>query len=158
MMKYEQTQYGWFVIIVFLLVIGFLFLAYLNQWGNNPIPRTPFLIMIAVFITPLALFYKMTIRVEERTVRIIYGIGLIRKEFSPERILNMEIYKIPWYYGMGIRITHEGWLYSLNSFKSVKITFPKDGKNKTILIGSPEPEKLIAVLEVHFPDYEPVIS
>jgi len=150
MRKYEETQYGWFVIIVFLLVIGFLFLAYLNQWGTNPIPKLPFLIMIAIFSISLILFYKLTIIIETRTINILYGIGLVSKKIKPERLISVESIKIPWYSGMGIRITAHGWLYSIQGFRVIKIQFLEKGKTKTVLIGTSEPEKLKAALEHHF--------
>ncbi len=149
-MRYETTQYGWFLIVIFLAIIVFLFLAYFNQWGTNPIPNAPFLIMTGVFVIPLVLFYKLKIIIKERSIRIIYGIGLVRKIFSPERIVSVENLKIPWYSGMGIRITAHGWLYSVEGFRVVKIIFRKDGAEKTVLIGTPEPEQLKTALENHF--------
>lgn len=149
-MDYEETQYGWFVIIVFLLILGFLFLAYMNQWGTNPIPKLPLLIMVVVFAAPLLLFYKLTIRIEARTISILYGMGLVRKRLKPERLINVESLKIPWYSGMGIRITAHGWLYSIQGFRVVKINYQEKGKNKTILIGTPDPEELKKALEHHF--------
>lgn len=149
-MNYKETQYGWFVIVVFLIIIVSMFFAYLEQWGTHPIPKTPFLIMEGLFISLFALFYKMTISIEEGVIRIIYGIGLIRIKIKPERVSDVEVLKIPWYWGAGIRITPYGWLYSLNGFKTVKIGFQKDGINKTILLGTPDPERLKTAIKHHF--------
>ena len=149
-MRYEKTQYGWIVYIIFSAVIGFMLLAYLKQWGTNPIPKVPFLIMTGVFLIPIVLFYKLTIIVNERSIRIIFGIGIVKRTIRPDRILSAEVFKAPWYYGIGIRMTPYGWLYSINGFKSVKIKFEKDGLDKTILIGTSEPEELKRAIDNHF--------
>ncbi len=149
-MKYEETQYGWLVNIIFLFIIIFILFSYLEQWGTNPIPKIPFLIMEGLFVFIFSLFYKMTIKIEENIVRIIYGIGLIRIKIKPERMLNVEVFKAPWYWGIGIRMTPKGWLYSLNGFKTVLIKYRTKGKEKTTLIGTPDPEKLKTALDRHF--------
>ena len=149
-MNYEETQYGWFVIILFLMPIVSMFLLYIEQWGTHPIPKTPFLVMEGLFIFLLAMFYRMVVRIEEGVIKIIYGIGLIRKKIKPERIISIESFKVPWYWGMGIRMTPKGWLYSLNSLRSVLIKFNKKGKKKSVLIGTPDPEQLKRALEHHF--------
>ena len=149
-MNYEETQYGWFVIILFLMTIVSMFLLYIEQWGTHPIPKTPFLVMEGLFIFLLAMFYRMVIRIEEGVIKIIYGIGLIRIKIKPESDLSVEVFKVPWYWGMGIRMTPKGWLYSLNSLRSVLIKFNKKGKKKSVLIGTPDPEQLKTALEHHF--------
>ena len=149
-MKYEKTQYGWLAIALLLITIVSMFFLYMEQWGTHPIPKAPFLIMEGLFVFILSLFYKMTTSIEEGVVRMIYGIGLIRIKIKPERISSVEVFKVPWYWGVGIRITPKGWLYSINGFRAVKIEYKKNGFNKTNLIGSSEPEELKSALEYHF--------
>ena len=149
-MNYKETQYGWFVIIVFLIFIISMFFTYLEQWGTQPIPEIPFMILEGFFILILALFYKMNISVEEGVIRIVYGIGLIRIKITPEKIYEVTVFKVPWYWGMGIRITPKGWLYSLNGFKAVLIKYSIKGKEKITLIGINDPEQLKTALEHHF--------
>lgn len=149
-MDYEETQYGWFIIVVLSVFIVSIFFSYSEQWGTHPIPKTPFLIMEGLFILLLSLFYKMVVLVEEGVIRIIYGIGLIRIKIKPERIDEVKVFKVPWYWGTGIRITPKGWLYSLNGFKAVIIKYRTKEKEKTTLIGTPDPEQLKTALEHHF--------
>ncbi len=149
-MNYKETQYGWFVIILFLMTIVSMIFLYLEQWGTHPLPKTPFLVMEGIFIVILALFYKMTTSIEEGVVRIIYGIGLIRIKISPESISSVEAFKVPWYWGVGIRITPKGWLYSLSRFKAVIIKYRTKGKEKTTLIGTSEPEELMSAIKQNF--------
>jgi len=149
-MNYKETQYGWFIIIIFFLIILFIFFSYSEQWGSRPIPKIPFLIMDGLFILLLALFYKMVVRIEDKMILIIYGIGFIKIKLKPERVIGVESFKAPWYWGIGIRMTPKGWLYSLSGFKSVMIKYKIKEIKKTTLIGTPNPEQLKAAIEHHF--------
>ena len=149
-MKFEKTQSGWIILAIFVLSIALMSLAYMKQWGTHPIPKVPFLIMTVVFLIPIVLFYKLTIIADERAIRIVYGIGLVKRTIRPDRILNTKVIKLPWYTGIGIRLTPYGWLYSINGFKSVKIEFETNGRDKTILIGTSEPEELKRAIDNHF--------
>lgn len=149
-MDYKETQYGWFVIILFLLTIVSMIFLYLEQWGTHPLPKTPFLVVEGLLLFIIALFYKMTTSIEEGVIRIIYGIGLIRIKIRPEKILSVKTLKVPWYWGAGIRMTPKGWLYSLNGFKSIIIEYRTKGREKTTLIGTPDPEELKTAIEHHF--------
>ncbi|MEM1137399.1 MAG: hypothetical protein AAGI07_16285, partial [Bacteroidota bacterium] len=77
-MLYKKSQTGWLVIGIFAPIIIFLYLAYANQWGNNPIPLIPFLIMLVFFVLIASLFYRLTIKFDGSILKLIYGIGLIR--------------------------------------------------------------------------------
>lgn len=49
-MSYKESQTGWLLIGIFAVAIVFHCLAYINQWGNNPMPIAIFLSMLALFI------------------------------------------------------------------------------------------------------------
>ena len=130
-----------------ILILGFIFLAYLNQWGNNPLPTVPFLILMGLFLFIIPLFYKLTIKIEGTTLRLIYGIGIIRINFRIDELLDVETIRTPWYYGWGIRVTPKGMLYNIQGSKALRVKYRKNGKNKKVMIGTPEPELLKAYLE-----------
>ncbi|MEM1135923.1 MAG: hypothetical protein AAGI07_08780, partial [Bacteroidota bacterium] len=75
---------------------------------------------------------------------------LIRISFKIDRLEQAQIIKTPWYYGLGIRMTPEGMLYNIQGPKAVKIRYLSNGRNKSVMIGTLEPEKLNKVLETHF--------
>jgi hypothetical protein len=149
-MDREETQYGWIMIAVCFGVFIFMLLTYVNRWGNRPIPKTGFLIMTGVFFVLLSVFYKLTIRLEGRSITVLFGIGLIRKRITPEKILRVEPFKVPWYYGSGVRMTAKGMLYSLQGSRAVRIVYLERGKEKSVLIGTSDPEQLKMYLERHF--------
>jgi len=141
---------GWVAIGIFTSVILFLYLAFSNQWGNNPIPFIPFVAITGLFIVISSLFYKLTIELDESVLRLSYGIGLIRIRFKIDKLIETQIIKTPWYYGLGIRVTPKGMLYNIQGSKAVMIKYLKNGKSKSVMVGTPEPEQLIQALEYNF--------
>lgn len=146
-MKYKKSQIGWIIISLLLTAIIFLSLAYTNQWGNRPLPFTPYILLTLLFSGICALFYQLTVEVNGSTLKLIYGIGLIRIRFAIDKLEETKIIKTPRYYGLGIRITPDGMLYNIQGTKAVKISYTTNKKKKSLMIGTTEPEKLIRVLE-----------
>ncbi len=146
-MKYKKSQIGWIAIMIFAPVIIFLYLAYANQWGNNPLPFVPFLVLAVLFVVICFMFYKLTVELDESTLKLTYGIGLIRIKFKIDELVRIEIIRTPWYYGLGIRITPKGMLYNIQGSKAVNIEYTSNGKSKSVMVGTPEPEQLKKALE-----------
>lgn len=146
-MTYKKSQIGWILLVIFVAVIVFLYLGYLNQLGNNPIPLMPFLVLTMLFVAICLLFFKLTVAIDGSTVRVIYGIGLINIRFRIDKLIRVEIIKTPWYYGLGIRMTPKGMLYNIQGSKAIKLEYISSGKRKSVMIGTPEPKKLKEVLE-----------
>ncbi|WP_143155886.1 hypothetical protein [Cyclobacterium lianum] len=146
-MVYRKSQTGWVVITIFGSVSIFLFLAFVNQWGSKPLPLTPFLVLELFFVGLGFLFYKLTVELGESTLRLTYGIGLIRITFEMDQLLETEIISTPWYYGLGIRITPKGMLYNIQGSKAIKIDYMRKDKKKSVMVGTPEPGRLKKALE-----------
>lgn len=127
---------------IFAPIILFLYLAQLNQWGDNPLPFIPFVFITVFFIVLCSLFYKLTVELDGSTLKLTFGIGLIKFKFNTAELEHIEIIKTPWYYGLGIRVTPKGTLYNIQGSKAVMIKFRSKGKSKSILVGSPEPAQL----------------
>lgn len=146
-MKYKQSQFGWVVIILFTLLVAFLCLAYAFQWGNNPLSFIPFLTLSSIPVILGLMLYKLTVEVKGTTLRLSYGIGLISLKFEIDELEETEIIRVPWYYGIGIRITPKGMLYSINGWKALRIKYKSKGKSKRVMVGTAEPELLKKLLE-----------
>lgn len=120
--------------------------------GNDFYSQPIFLIVIISCIFVSLLFYKLTISVSNKTIKLVYGIGLIKITKNLDKLQNVEIIKIPWYYGILIRITTEGMLYNIQGSKGIRITYIENEKTKSFMVGTPEPEKLKKVLNENFVD------
>ncbi|MHA2609800.1 MAG: hypothetical protein V2G48_05605 [bacterium JZ-2024 1] len=91
----------------------------------------------------LVLFASLTVTITDDAIEIQFGPGGIRKKFPLKNIESCRIVKNPWYYGWGIRLTPQGWLYNVSGFYAVEIIM-KTGKKYRI--GSDEPEALEKVI------------
>lgn len=146
-MEYSKTQLGWFflslMIIGAIATCGLLFL----DLGEIYISKTAlWAILISCGVAAL-LFYQLRVSVSEKTLLLVYGIGIIRIKINIEKLQKVEIIRNPWYYGLLIRITTEGMLYNIQGLKAVKITHVKNGTAKTFMVGTAEPEKLKKAIE-----------
>lgn len=146
-MTYKKTQIGWFAIWTFIPAVLLMYLFYFKQWGNNPLPYSMFLVMAGFFLLILALFYQLKVELEGTTLRLSYGIGLIRFRFNLNAPVETRVITTPWYYGLGIRITPKGMLYNIHGRKAVEISYLRDGKKRSFMVGSAEPEELKRVLD-----------
>lgn len=149
-MKYQSTQIGWLMIIVFSLVLAHITLSYFTGFGDNPLPFSVYSILLIVFIAVLLVFYRLKIVVNESIINVIYGIGLVHFKIKPEIIHSVKVVKVPWMYGLGIRYTSKGMLYNIQGRNAVEISY-WDGKEKTVLIGSKDPVELKGFIEKAFP-------
>jgi len=127
-----------------------LYLVYANQWGNNPLPLIPFVVLAGLFVIISSLFYKLTIELHGSVLKLIYGIGLIRIQFKIDNLVETRIINTPWYYGLGIRITPKGMLYNIQGSRAVEIKYLSNGKSKSVMVGTPEPERLKQALVDNF--------
>jgi hypothetical protein len=134
--EYEHTQIG-HVAIWALLVSAILF-AFGAMSQSSPDQGISFVISL-VFLITLALFYKLTITINEETLCASFGIGMIRKRVSVAEIVAYEPIRIRWWYGWGIHLTPYGWLYNVSGFEAVAIRL-RDGRK--FALGSDDPHGL----------------
>ena len=139
-MKYKETQFGWFVIILLLIVLALLSLCYFNQWGTNPINLIGYLVLLTLFFVSFLLFFKMTTILSDEHIHISYGIGLISKKINMNQLKAVRIVRNKWYYGLGIRILKDGIMYNIHGLNAVELELKK--QTKTIRIGTQDSHKL----------------
>jgi hypothetical protein len=135
-MKYEKVQIGWFMILLFSIIIISLTICYLMKIGDSPLPLKVYLTLIISLVLVLLTFYRLKIRVDDSGINIIYGIGLVNVMIKPEKINLVSVIKTSWFSGFGIRITENGMLYNIQGQNAIEISYELKGKNKTVQIGS----------------------
>ena len=134
MKTYKEFQFGAIVFIISIPIQILLTILYLAKAGNYPMSPPVFLAPNVIFILIYSLFYGMKTEVDEKSIRISYGIGLIRKTIKLANVKGVSIVSNPWYYGWGIRLIPNGWLYNISGSNGVELTF-KD-TSRVIRIGS----------------------
>lgn len=117
MTRYERRQIGH--VIIWLLLVGAVFLALGASFQPHRAPILPACIVLLVI---LALFYKLTVRINNAILCASFGIGLIRKRVPTAEIAACEPIRIRWWYGWGIHLTPYDWLYNVSGLDAVAIT------------------------------------
>ena len=131
---YEHTQIGYFMITA--LTIALLFsTCFMTIVSSN----WSLLAGLIVLGTCLAIFSTLKVLIEEDVLEIRFGSGIIRKKFLLKDIESYQIVKNPWYYGWGIHLTPQGWLYNVSGSYAIAIRMTA---GKKYLIGTDVPNEL----------------
>ena len=145
MKTYSRFQFGWLIVIVFLIAIGWITVAYRFQWGNNPIPKPAYIVFLVISTGALLFFYGMTVIVDEKQIIIKLGIGLYKRKIDLTSIKSVELKIYPSYYGYGIRLLHNGILYNVSGKHAVMLKFKSS--RRVIMIGTNDWDNLKAAIE-----------
>lgn len=134
---YKKTQYG--KAIVMLLLVVMVLMGYFIIYFHNLVCLFTFLILLI----SLVLFYKLTVIVNDKYIKVIFGIGLIKKGILLNDIKSCKVVKNRWWYGFGIRLLRQGWLFNISGLDAIEILM----KNGTIYrIGTEEPTTLQKII------------
>jgi hypothetical protein len=134
MTHYVHTQIGYFLLVVYgvlILIVGSL----VGGTGGSPFPLTGLIVLLIASVT----FSTLRVRVDQEMIHIRFGPGVFSKTFPLSEIETHEVVRNPWYYGLGIRYTPRGWLFSVSGLSAIEIQL-KSGKRYRI--GTDDPEGL----------------
>ena len=137
--RYTHTQIGYFLLTVYSIVV--LFLGYLCIMTNFH-PLT--LISLIIILILLGTFARLTVTVDDRMIKIQFGLRIIRKSFPLKAIETYRVVKNPWYYGWGIRFTPRGWLFNVSGFSAIELQMEN---GKRYRIGTDDPDNLERALD-----------
>lgn len=127
----KRTQFGWVFFGVIILIFGFV--IYQNRNLNT------LLILSALAIVLLLLFYKLTISITDQYVKFSMGIGIIKGKYKLSDINYCKpLSYIP--FGWGIRLRPGVILFNVSGNKAIELEIKN--KNRKIWIGTNEPEEI----------------
>lgn len=136
---YKHTQIGYFLLILLGVVILLaVYSAVMTDF--NPMVLVPLVIILII----LSLFATLTVTIDNRLIKLHFGVGLIRKRFVLKEIETYQRVKNPWYYGWGIRYTPHGWLFNVSGFSAIELHM-KNGKQYRI--GTDDPAGLAQAID-----------
>lgn len=151
---YQHTQPGtliWIVCLlalIILLVGVFMSMSHLKQVGAiHPSDQTILLRLLGVMFVmgmTLALFFRLTVTVDEHYLRAVFGIGIIGKRIPLSDIVAIRPVTNPWWYGWGIHMIPGGWMWNITGNQAVELKL-KNGR--LYRIGTDEPEALLQVIQ-----------
>lgn len=133
-MIYKHTQTGYLMIIALIIPLFILYFVMNIAEFAQALP-----IIFFTFLIVLALFYSLTVEIDETRINVKFGIRIINKKFILKDIESCNVVRNYWYYGWGIRWTPHGWLYNISGLSAVEIKM-KNGKKYRI--GTDEPKNL----------------
>ena len=138
MTEYQHSQTG-SAILYAISLPGLILLA---VGACSPAARPVFFIGLVLLLSAL-LFWKLTIKIDNQTLRASFGIGLIQKTISIADIAECEAIRIRWWWGWGIHFTPYGWLYNVSGLDAIVVTL-RDGRS--LCLGTDQPDELVAAI------------
>ncbi|GHN00429.1 hypothetical protein WSM22_19180 [Cytophagales bacterium WSM2-2] len=87
------------------------------------------------------MFYKLDIVITETQIKISFGIGIIKKGFQIEKIVDVKPVRNPAMVGWGIRITPGYSLYNVSGLDAIELTL-KD-KIRKVRIGTDSKDEIV---------------
>jgi hypothetical protein len=138
--RYERTQVGWVVICVVCIALSVVAIKIRNE--SSPNWQISVAVELLLLLT-LAVFYKLTIKIDNHVLRVSFGAGVVGKTVQLTEIDTYEPVRIRWWYGWGIHLTPYGWLYNVSGWDAVAI---KLRNGKKFAIGTEEPQALVEAI------------
>ena len=138
MIRYSHKQFGWVIAVAGVAVVAILL-------GVSLRVQAPRLLMIIALAsaTPLLFFSSLTTEVNERFFELRFTAGFVRKKFALADIAACGVVTNPFWYGWGIHLTPNGWLYNVSGTRAVQIDLVS---GKRVRVGTDDPEALCAAI------------
>jgi hypothetical protein len=144
MVKYKFTQFGTFSVITMLPILIFIVIMIFTIGLKDPVQGSIFIFVGVTFLICLLLFYKLTICIDDTFITLSLGIGLITKKYPLSDIKSCKPVRNSPFYGIGIRMIPNGWLYNVSGLGAVELTFKN--KKSVVRIGSNDPGKVSDII------------
>lgn len=135
---YKHTQFAWVIWAILLWISSFLAIAVQLIGFNAGI------IGFAILLTLVAIaFYGLTVEVSpsSHSVSFWFGPGVGKKILNFNDIESVKAVRNSLRHGVGMRISHDGWVYAAAGFSAIEILL-KDGTKYRI--GTNDQDKLLA--------------
>ncbi len=131
---YHHTQPGVTMLVVLAVVAVVVLLVPAD--GIPPMLRPLLPVGFALLV---GVFGWLTVSVDGKAVDVRFGLGLIRRRIPLERIEAVRTVRNPWWYGYGVRLTPQGWMFNVSGRDAVELTIEK---GRRFRIGTDQPAEL----------------
>jgi hypothetical protein len=138
-MMYQHKQIAWVILALLLWIFSF---TLLSIYALGPING---LLLFAGFVLLVAvLFHGMTIKISDKRIKWGFAFGWFGQNLALDEIVECRSVTNSWHHGIGLKISHDGWVYSAHGFKAVELTLKDETK---IRLGTNDQQGLLAALE-----------
>ncbi len=111
------------------------------RFGSRPILWP----VVGIAVLGILTFGSMTVEVDQHRLTFWFGPGWIRRSFALAEIESWTAVRNPWWYGWGIHLTPQGWLYNVGGAGAVQLEL-RDGRR--LRVGTDEAERLCEAIKV----------
>jgi hypothetical protein len=141
---YEHTQRSWWTVLALAAGVATQTAAAVRDMRAGRKRVWSYLPGMVAFAFGTFVMSSLTVVVRPGVVEAAYTARLFLRRLDLAGLESAAVITVPWYYGRGIRITPQGWLYSVWGRYGVRLTFT-DGR--AVTIGSDEPYLLLSAIE-----------
>ncbi|ASM53119.1 hypothetical protein PNIG_a0873 [Pseudoalteromonas nigrifaciens] len=136
---YQHKQYALFIFFVLVWIGGFVALAW-NLIGADG----PLMVFAGILVLVGFLFHGLTVKVNDTHISWAFGPGVAGQSIALADIAEAKAVQNSYRHGIGIRITHDGWIYTVSGFSAIQLTL-KDGT--LYRVGTNDQQGLLTALE-----------
>lgn len=136
---YSHKQMAWAILFLMSWIFSFTLLAvYLVG------PIMGLLLFAGSVLLVALLFHGMTVTVKDKTIKWGFAFGWFGQTLPLSDIVSYQAVTNSWRHGIGLRISHDGFVYSAHGFKAVELVLQDDTK---IRLGTNDQAGLIDALD-----------
>lgn len=132
MLNYHHVQRGYWIQTLLALPLVTMFITR-REW-----PTVFWIALVIVFLVGGS-FHMLAVTVTHHFIQVQFSLMFVRKRIWFTQVAGVDIIKVPWYWGIGIRWTPQGVLFNVAPGNAVAVRLRS---GRSFLIGSDEPEKL----------------
>ena len=136
---YQHKQYAVFIFFVLAWIGGFVALAW-NLLGADG----PLMIFTGILVLVGFLFHGLTVKVDDKKISWAFGPGVAGQSIELGEVVEAKAVQNSYSHGIGMRITHDGWVYTVSGFSAIQLTL-KDGT--LYRVGTNDQKGLLAALK-----------
>ena len=145
MTPYRHRQVGWKlaagVIVGLMLAAGLV--SVLSTATREAAPGLVYG-LFGVLIVALLLFATLTVTVDGSEIRVVFGIGVVRKTIELADVIKCEPVGVRTLWGWGLHWTPGGWLYNVGGRDAVRIVLAGE---RAVIVGTDDARGLAAAIE-----------
>jgi hypothetical protein len=139
--RYERTQFGTMMAagtLVGLALAGLVLVFVVSSATLAAVPWLPWALP-GVIAGAFLLVGWMRVTVDERELRAVMGLGLLRKTVEIADIRKADVVRIRVWWGWGVHLTPAGWLYNVAGRWAVHLDLASE---RPVMIGTGDPQGL----------------
>ncbi|KZN37760.1 hypothetical protein N474_00275 [Pseudoalteromonas luteoviolacea CPMOR-2] len=138
---YQKTQLAWAIWGILAWLSTFVVMGLVLLGNNIGVLAFGIILLLVAFV-----FYGLTIKVDNADKQISwwFGPGVAKKTLNFDDIDEVKAVTNSFSHGIGMRISHDGWVYSVSGFKAIEVSMSDGTKYR---LGTSDQHGLLEALK-----------